>query len=767
MAAPRSLADDLRARPDSELAALVSARPDLIHPVPADLGALALRAGSPGSVSAALRSYNQLVLHVALAAALGPDPMSAAALVGSVAPQLAAELAAPVRVARPPVRAAVDQLRTEAVLWGADRALHLVGAARDLLVPVDVGPRLAALDPVVAGYAHDPDGLAALVAAAHPDVHRVLDRLLGGPLVGTVADPRRDPDPGRGPIDWLLAHHLLVPFGEDRVVMPAEVATVLRNPGDRHGDRRRAEPAPGQLAAPHPAGPAPEPAQVAAGAVGPRIDLLHQVAELGLRWAGAPPARLRTGGVGARDLTATARGLGISEAQLALVIEVAGAAGLLAPDDGEALTILPTPAFDTWLREPPASRLAMLVTAWRDMPRTPAGEEVRALGPDLTAPTLPALRRDVLAALASAPGGWTSQELLDALAWHAPRRASGERAKQARAVLVELGALGLVVRGTLTQAGHALRGEDRAALEAALAQALPGEVDALVLQADLTAIVPGLPTPELSALLRLAADPESAGAASVYRFSAASVRRSLDEGRSAGELLAELGRRASVPQPLAYLIEDVARRHATLRIGVAATYLRCDDPVALAAVLADPGTAALGLVAISETVLVSEQPPEHVLDRLRALGHAPLAEPGTGLGSPTARRARLRPSAATARPGPTQTVSPALAAAAVRAMRATDRPASDTTGGAGEETVRRPARAPVEVRSQAQVMAALRAAIAAEAVVWIGYADPSGVAGDRRIEPLRITGGYLTAMDLRSESIQSFALARISGVQRD
>jgi predicted DNA-binding transcriptional regulator YafY len=63
------------------------------------------------------------------------------------------------------------------------------------------------------------------------------------------------------------------------------------------------------------------------------------------------------------------------------------------------------------------------------------------------------------------------------------------------------------------------------------------------------------------------------------------------------------------------------------------------------------------------------------------------------------------------------------------------------------------------------VVTALRAAIAAESRVWIGYADPSGAATDRRVEPLRLAGGYLTAMDLRTESIQSFALARITGVQ--
>jgi predicted DNA-binding transcriptional regulator YafY len=62
------------------------------------------------------------------------------------------------------------------------------------------------------------------------------------------------------------------------------------------------------------------------------------------------------------------------------------------------------------------------------------------------------------------------------------------------------------------------------------------------------------------------------------------------------------------------------------------------------------------------------------------------------------------------------------------------------------------------------VVAALRAAIAEDRPVWIGYADPTGVAADRRVEPLRLSGGYLTALDLRTEAIDSFAVARITGV---
>lgn len=776
---PRSLADDLRARDDQALAALVAARPDLVHPVPADIAALATRAGSPSSIATALRGLDQLSLHVVLAAALAPDPIPTSALVAQVAEALVGGL--PAREARTRVRAIVDRLRTQGLLWGTERAVHLVGGARDLLVPPDRGPRVAALDPTVAAYVRDPESLHGLVAAAPEGARAALDRLLGGPVIGTVVDARRPPDPQRSPVDWLLAHHLLIPLGTDRAVVPAEVAALLRDTGP---------PAVARLLPPAPTPPAPDPQRVEQGAVGAVLDVLHGLTELGIVWTDAPPARLRSGSIAQRDLTRTARAIGTSESTAALLVEVASAAGLLAPDAHEVVTVLPTPRFDAWRDGLPAERHADLMSAWLDMPRR-VGPEARPLEPERAAPGLPDLRREVLAALATAPGGWTDDEVLDALVWWAPRRDDPTRGLWAREVLAELRTLGLLVSGTLTEAGRALAAGDRPGVVAALAAALPAQVDALVLQADLTAIVPGLPTPELDALMRLVADPESTGAASVYRFSDASVRRALDAGRSAAELLGDLGRRGPVPQPLAYLVQDVARRHAALRIGAASTYLRCDDPVVLAGILADPATAGLGLVALSETVLASAQAPEHVLESLRRLGHHPQPEAGLAPVSGP-RRARGRP---TIEPGASP-VSPALAAAAVRAMRANDRgPAGGSAavgaGGAGGGPRSRPeggfgagggisggpsalatrggsaggAEHPVPTATPAEVMAALRSAIAADAPVWIGYADPTGVAGDRRVEPLRLAGGYLTALDLRTEAIQSFAIARITGVQ--
>ena len=108
-------------------------------------------------------------------------------------------------------------------------------------------------------------------------------------------------------------------------------------------------------------------------------------------------------------------------------------------------------------------------------------------------------------------------------------------------------------------------------------------------------------------------------------------------------------------------------------------------------------------------------------------------------------------------------VTPALAAAAVRAIRANDR--ADAPPPAGVEAPESDTAVhPVPTMGQNDVMAVLRSAIAADShPCGVGYADPTGVAGERRVEPLRLAGGYLTALDLRSETITSFALARITG----
>jgi hypothetical protein len=61
---PRSLADDLRARTDAELAALLRDRPDLGFPLPSDLTALAARTASRASVQRAIDGLDAPTLQV-------------------------------------------------------------------------------------------------------------------------------------------------------------------------------------------------------------------------------------------------------------------------------------------------------------------------------------------------------------------------------------------------------------------------------------------------------------------------------------------------------------------------------------------------------------------------------------------------------------------------------------------------------------------------------------------------------------------------------
>ena len=82
---------------------------------------------------------------------------------------------------------------------------------------------------------------------------------------------------------------------------------------------------------------------------------------------------------------------------------------------------------------------------------------------------------------------------------------------------------------------------------------MPAPVDHVLVQADLSVVVPGPPEPELAAELDVIAEQESA---SVRRVTAASVRRALDVGYRATDLHALIKKRSRtpVPQALTYLI---------------------------------------------------------------------------------------------------------------------------------------------------------------------------------------------------------------------
>ncbi len=206
----------------------------------------------------------------------------------------------------------------------------------------------------------------------------------------------------------------------------------------------------------------------------------------------------------------------------------------------------------------------------------------------------------------------------------------------------EAALLGLTGLGGLAAHGRAAVSGGITGAGAALARILPEPVGHVLLQADLTAVAPGPLTAGLARELSLAADVESTGGATVYRFSAGSVRRAMDAGRTGEGLLAMLGERSPtpIPQPLRYLIEDIARRHGRIRVGTAAAYVRCEDPALAAEIAADRRAAALRLRLLAPTVLVSASRRGDVLAVLRRLGYAPAAESADGTVEITAAASR-------------------------------------------------------------------------------------------------------------------------------
>ena len=175
----------------------------------------------------------------------------------------------------------------------------------------------------------------------------------------------------------------------------------------------------------------------------------------------------------------------------------------------------------------------------------------------------------------------------------------------------------------------------------AMTKIMPAPIDHFLVQADLTVVVPGPLKRDLADELAAVATVESAGAAMVYRVSESSVRHALDTGRTAESLHSffATNSKTAVPQGLTYLINDVARRHGQLRVGVAASFVRCDDTAMLAHAVAAPAVTKLGVRLVAPTVAVCQGPIGDLLAALRGAGFAPAAEDSSGQSSTCAAAA--------------------------------------------------------------------------------------------------------------------------------
>ena len=709
-----TFADELRARSDDDLATIFKLRPDLVTPVPNDFSALAARASSTPSLVRALDSLNLWHYQIVEAACALPEPFKKSELVAVTSEETAF---------------ALDHLWQMGLLYKEGNNYRTPTNLKLL-----IGDEPAGLGPISVKK-FDFATLKQIPKASQ----EVLAKLTWGPPRGQIANIKK---PGNA-IGWLLENNVLVAIDSHTVALPREIAIKLRG-GKIHREMLSN--------AANLKGKKVDQKQVDLAAVANISTILRWCEELLHNLSDEPPTALRTGGLGVRDLKRIAEHLGVDETCAGFVAELCYLGGLVVVDSDDQ--ILPTSAFDIWLSKSAEERWFSLVVLWLDTSRASGligkdgDKNIAPLGPELDRAGVSLIRRTTLKVLQDnpqiSPEITSMQEIIK---WCNPQRANNEFVEWN---LREAEWLGITGQGVISTFGLNLLAEKE---DLGIQSALPKPVDHILIQADNSAVAPGPLTPELASEMGTIADIESRGGATVYRFSEGSIRRGLDHGKTGDQIKTFLSKisKTPMPQPLEYLIADVAKRHGRLRVGSAHSYIRCEDEGLVQQILHDKKCEHLRLRKIAPQVLVTEFELTEVIGELREYGYLPAAENAGGvlLSQPNLRRAKSRPK-------PPRIISEfsapkdAIVLSAVKTIRAGERSRKVEPIVAGT--------------SSNETLALINQYISEGKTLMISYADNNGGVSNRIIDPISISLGTLTARDEASDEIVQFRIPRINGV---
>ena len=709
-----TFADELRARADDALASIFKLRPDLVSPVPNDFSALAARATSTPSLVRALDSINMWHYQIIEAACALPEPFKKSEIVAVTSEETAF---------------ALDHLWQMGLLYKEGNNYRTPTNLKML-----IGDEPAGLGPI-AVKKFDFSILKEIPKASE----EVLAKLTWGPPRGQIGNIKK---PGNA-IGWLLDNGVLVALDSNTVALPRDVAIKLRG-GKIHKEM--------VSKAPNLIGKEVVQKQIDLAAIANISTILRWCEELLHNLSDEPPMALRTGGLGVRDLKKIAEHLGIDETCAGFVAELCYLGGLLVIDSDDQ--ILPTSAFDIWLTKSAEERWYSLVVLWLDTSRVSgligknSDKNVAPLGPELDRAGASLIRRSTLKVLNDSPQLTPDvKSLQEIVKWINPQRANNDYVEW---TLREAEWLGITGQGALSTFGSNLLNE-KEVLE--IESALPKPVDHILIQADNSAVAPGPLTPELASEMGTIADIESRGGATVYRFSDSSIRRGLDHGKTGDQIKTFLSKisKTPMPQPLEYLITDIAKRHGRLRVGSAHTYIRCEDEGLVQQILHDKKCEHLRLRKIAPQVLVTDFELAEVIGELREFGYLPAAENSGGvlLSQPNLRRSKSRPK-------PPRIISEftapkdAIVTAAVKTIRAGERSKK-------VEPI-------IPGTSSNETLALINQYINEGKSLIISYADNNGGVSNRIIEPISISLGTLTARDETSDEILQFRIPRINGV---
>ncbi|MCU1685532.1 MAG: hypothetical protein JWQ81_6271 [Amycolatopsis sp.] len=636
-----------------KLAQVLENRPDVLeHPYPRRLGGVVARLCQAESLEAAAGQLTtpavQVLCAAQLCAALGDDEGITVSAVASVLGASVSE-----------VTAAVDQLSAFAFAWLEGGSIRLPALLQtDGYARYGLGQPLApilsrmtvhqlqetaraldlpmrslkqALVDEVLEFFRDGNQVRELAASGPEGSTELLEAFVqNGPELpidlGMLYDYRRPAEKAPTPELWAVKRCLLVATFEGDAHMPLEVGLALR--GADYKLPFTPEP---------PAVPVTTIAseQLAAETSAAALRLLDRVTTLVEKAGAEPLPRLKNGTVGTRVIKKLAKDAGATTDEITLALDLAVEGELLEaepppppppgrrprkPPPEPPTGLVPGEQFAHWRAGTSATRLRHLVEVWWTTPiRLDGGiEDVR----------------DVIIRLLTELGPGAAPldvaKFAELVAWHAPMVPPDAIPIAVSLCFREAALIGAVAGNAaagLAQAfvsGLGLAKATEELVASAWATALFGT--------DLTAIVTGPPSTELTALLDRAADRESQGSASTWRFSPTSVRRAFDNGDTAAALTKELAAVAhgDLPQPLVYLINDVARRHGEVEVLEVGSVVIGENPGLLAEIAAHRRLAKFALRVVAPTVLTSSADAVTTLAALRDAGYAPMHRAADG-----------------------------------------------------------------------------------------------------------------------------------------
>ena len=727
----RSFADYLRTLDDAALISLFSHRPDLVTPVPPDIASLAVRASSAPSLARAIDALNAWQYQVLEACAIAPEPFTE-----KVITALTDKAALFV----------IPGLLDRGLIFQGKDGYYLPTTVREVL-----GNEIQGLGPSTIVKLN-----LKKLEEAPPAAKKALEAMVWGPPRGTVADVKK---PGAG-VAWLLENNFVVAANTKTVLLVREVALALRG-GKLHKQL--------SIQAPPLICQKRDSKSVQLAAIANITTFLRWTEEVLNYWAQEPAEALRSGGLGVRDLRILANHLGVEPVCAAFIAEITYLAGLVTIDADER--ILPTTQFDMWLLQSPSAKWQSLVSQWLITSRLSGlvgkdeSKNVAPLGPELDRVAASPIRMLTLRLLTENAVGAPEFNSLAALAqWHMPaKRSNGIPIDYLQWTLREAEWLGITGQGVISKYGvELLNGGDLECIN----EDLPKPVDHILIQSDHTAIAPGPLEHEIAQELAILAEIESRGGATVYRFSEATIRRGLDHGRTGDEIKSFLKKtsKTPMPQPLEYLIADVAKKHGKLRVGNTSAFIRCEDAALIAQIINDKRLEILSLRQISPEVLICQHDAGDTMNILRSFGYLPAGEDAQGvlLSGPRIQRAKTK-----ARPpriiGEFDRPDEIQLEGALRALRTGEKSSHR------QSTMRNIA---------ANALGSLPRTTANETLdllteylqnqpatsLSIGYADNNGLVSHRIIDPLKLSAGSLLARDHATGEVQSFRIARITGV---